>query len=255
MCKKVHTTADGSSTIFNAEINQYYHNPNGAVTESLHVFFETSGLLNYLKSAKSLTILEVGFGTGLNFLLLLGICIKRNLNIPIRFFSIEASPLDTETAHQLNFADHLENPSLKELLPEFFSGLKSGINLIKPLDGLDAELHLFVGDFEAFDSKNLKADFIFHDPFSPEVNEELWTAEVFQKLAGFSRPSVVVTTYSAASKARGAMASAGWFVARAPGALGKREMTIASLEEAKLENFKRVNEQNLASRYKEGDFS
>ena len=31
-------------------------------------------------------------------------------------------------------------------------------------------------------------------------------------------------------EARAALAKSGWFVAKAPGALGKREMTVASLE-------------------------
>jgi tRNA U34 5-methylaminomethyl-2-thiouridine-forming methyltransferase MnmC len=74
------------------------------------------------------------------------------------------------------------------------------------------------------------------------------------RLKKYSNPNAMLTTYCAASRARGAMAWAGWHVARAPGALGKREMTIASLNPDGLKEFKRVNEERLAKRYVRDDF-
>ena len=52
-----------------------------------------------------------------------------------------------------------------------------------------------------------------------------------------------------------ALAKSGWFVAKAPGALGKREMTVASLEKKKISHLKRINEPRLIERYDRGDFS
>lgn len=255
MSPKIHQTKDGSSTLHSSTFGQFYHNPNGAVSESLHIFFETSGLNRFLDTATSLSILEVGFGTGLNFLLLLDTLKKRQLNIPVTFYSIEAFPIEVETASAIDFSGHLAAPELNDLLPDIFSNLTPGMNVLKPVDELKAELHLFIGKFEDFAPKNLKVDFIFHDPFSPEVNEELWTDETFQQLAEWSKPETVLATYCAASKARGAMCASGWKVARAQGALGKREMTIASLSKEMLSEFKRVNEERLAKRYKAGDFN
>lgn len=254
MSPEIHQTKDGSSTLHSSDFGQFYHNPNGAASESIHVFFETSGLNRFLDSATSLSILEVGFGTGLNFLLLLDILKKRKLDIPVTFYSIEAFPIEAETARSIDFSGHLETPELNDLLPDIFSNLTPGMNVLKPVEELKTELHLFIGKFEDFAPENLQVDFIFHDPFSPEVNEELWTAETFQKLAGWSKPEAVLATYCAASKARGALCASGWKVARAQGALGKREMTIASLSAEKLSSFKRVNEERLAERYKTGDF-
>ena len=254
MTSKIHTTKDGSSTLYSSEFEQFYHNPNGAASESLYVFFETSGLISHLQLAESVIILEIGFGTGLNFILLLNLLKKHNLNIPVEFWSVEAFPVDDEKAKQFNFTDHLDYPELNNLLPEIFSDLEPGLNTFQPLEDLNAQLNLFYGKFEDFSPEELKADFIFHDPFSPEVNGELWTKETFEKLAGFSKPDVVLATYCAASKARGAMSAANWKVARTQGALGKREMTLASLSEEKLADFKRVNESRLAERYNTGDF-
>lgn len=62
------TTGDGSKTLFNEQIGECYHSKHGAVQESKHVFIQT-GLDYYIQkhSLKDITILEVGFGTGLNF--------------------------------------------------------------------------------------------------------------------------------------------------------------------------------------------
>ncbi len=254
MTPTIHQTKDGSSTLYSDTFEQFYHNPNGAASESLHVFFKTPGLISTLDKAESLTVLEIGFGTGLNFLLLLDIIKQKGLNMPIEFWSIEAFPVSRSTASEFNFKEHLKQPELNNLLPNIFDELKPGLNKIHPLPNLNVKLNLFYGKFEDFIPANLQADFIFHDPFSPEVNEELWTADTFTKLASYSSDQAILATYCAASKARGAMCAAGWKVARSQGALGKREMTVASLSSEMLSGFKRVNEERLAERYESGDF-
>jgi tRNA U34 5-methylaminomethyl-2-thiouridine-forming methyltransferase MnmC len=64
------TTGDGSKTIFNAEVGENYHSKHGALQESQHVFLN-AGLRYFLAGTESaeVSVLEVGFGTGLNFLL------------------------------------------------------------------------------------------------------------------------------------------------------------------------------------------
>lgn len=249
---KIQATDDGSHTLYSPQFDQYYHNPNGAVAESRHNFFEKNGLLNHLPEAESLTILEIGFGTGLNLLLLMDEYLDKELQCEINFYSIEGFPVEADTARSFNYGEYLTHPELLDKLPPIFEQVEPGINEFNLLPNLS--LYLFNGLFEEFIAQNLQADFIFHDPFSPGVNEELWTGEVFKKLANWSSSDAVLTTYSAASKARGAMAWAGWKVAREDGALGKREMTVASLNPKKLAHLKRVNEERLAHRYEIGDF-
>ena len=128
------------------------------------------------------------------------------------------------------------------------------MNVIKPLDDIEVTLNLFIGKFEDFKPVEIQADFFFHDAFSPEVNQELWTTETFRRLYSIASKEAVLVTYCAASKARAAMAVAGWKLAKTQGALGKREMTVASLSEEKLSEFKRVNEKRLIERFRNGDF-
>lgn len=251
---RLESTGDGSHTLFSRRFDQHYHNPNGAVAESRHNFFEKNGLLDDLAGPPDLSILEIGFGTGLNFLLLLDYYRRFDSTARIDYYSVEAYPVDGDTARAFNYGTFLQDPSLAEHLPRIFEEQQSGFNRYRPFPRVT--LHLFSELFDEFrpESPGPEADYIFHDPFSPGVNEELWTGEVFRRLAGWSSPGVVLTTYSAASKARGAMAWAGWCVAREQGALGKREMTIASLDPRRLEHLERVDEERLAERYETGDF-
>lgn len=246
-------TGDGSTTLYSQTFGQHYHNPNGAVSESRIVFFETTGLINTFSRTDDLTIFEMGFGTGLN-LILLKDYLDRNPDTPhINFYSVEAFPIDEDTSAGLDFGEELSRHNPGRMLQSIFSNLSPGRNRFKISESLS--LHLFIGTFDRMPVPEQKADFIFHDPFSPDVNAELWTPGVFQRMRNFSSAECVLATYCAASKARAAMAVAGWNVARARGALGKREMTIASLNEQNLSGYNRVNERRLAERYRQGDFT
>jgi len=250
-----HISKDGSSTLYSKHFNQFYHNPNGAISESRHVFFETSGLIPKLKEAKvPVSIFEVGFGTGLNFMLLLHYVSKLNIETPIHFYSVEAFPANPESVKQFNFHEQLDLDDSNHLLVDIFRNLHSGWNHFENPIANHVQLSVFVGFFDTLEGIDTPIEFFFHDPFSPEVNDELWTPQTFKKLTDFGTDKAILTTYCAASKARAAMAKAGWLVYRAPGALGKREMTVASLDEGKFHQFKRVNENRLIQRFDNGDF-
>ncbi len=100
------TTADGSKTIYNAEVGENYHSANGALQESEHVFVN-SGLKHFLQGtgAGRVSILEVGFGTGLNFLLSAQFC-KAN-RIPLDYTGIEALPLSAEMISQTGYHNYV----------------------------------------------------------------------------------------------------------------------------------------------------
>lgn len=249
-----HITKDGSSTLYSNIYNQYFHNPNGSVSESKYVFFETPNVPDALVQNEKVTIFETGFGTGLNFLLMLDYYLSAKSTSKVEFHSVEAFPISANEAGKLNFASFSEFTELGQVLKNIFTDLKKGMNIIKPLPDVDVTLFLFIGKFEDFKGEGVRADFFFHDAFSPEVNEELWTPETFRKLKSLASAEAVLSTYCAASKARAAMAVAGWKLAKARGALGKREMTVASLSENNLTSYKRVNEERLIERFEKGDF-
>src|SRR6187549_1397381 len=107
---KIITTSDGSHSLFNEELNETYHSVHGAIQESLHVFIQ-SGLNYFIEkfSPKNISILEIGFGTGLNALLTIQAA-KQSSSL-FHYKTLEAFPLEEEVWSQLNYADAL---SLKE---------------------------------------------------------------------------------------------------------------------------------------------
>ena len=249
---RISKTKDGSTTLYSPVFDQHYHNPNGAVAESKIVFFETPGLVDALQQRNHIAIFEMGFGTGLNFILLKNYLDDLENPPTVDFYSVEAFPVDPETAVKFNFGEELNQQNPGELLKSIFSDAEPGTNSVKISEYLT--LNLFIGSFDNSPQPDQPIDYFFHDPFSPEVNAELWTPDVFQRLKSYAAKSALLATYCAASSARAAMAVAGWKTSRAPGALGKREMTLASLDEKNLVGFKRVNEQRLVERYQQGDF-
>jgi len=246
-------TRDGSDTVFSKSFNQHYHNPNGAIAESRHVFFKSSGILKSLKKDEPVCLFETGIGTGLNFLLLLEYRDLLNSESKIHYTAVEKDPIPLSIAKELNYSEFLQSSASENILETIFekAGQKRGLKLFEISKSFT--LHLFIGLFEDLPPGIPKqlVNYIFHDPFSPDVNPELWSVPVFQKLKSISSPDVRLVTYGAASKARAAMAEAGWYVARAPGALGKREMTVTSKKPEMLKNpgWKRVNEKRLSVRF------
>jgi tRNA U34 5-methylaminomethyl-2-thiouridine-forming methyltransferase MnmC len=93
------TTSDGSKTIQIEGWNEQYHSIHGALQEAKHVYIN-AGLKTFLErhpKQNALTLLEIGFGTGLNALL----TALESLNISqeICYHGIEAYP----SLHQINF--------------------------------------------------------------------------------------------------------------------------------------------------------
>src|SRR6185295_13160489 len=104
MERRVITTADGSSTVSIPEMNVTYHSTHGAIQESLHVFIQ-AGLNQTLSRHSAVSILEMGFGTGLNALLTLMEAEASKKSV--HYTSIELYPLEREQIKILNYCEQL----------------------------------------------------------------------------------------------------------------------------------------------------
>ncbi|MDR1436811.1 MAG: SAM-dependent methyltransferase, partial [Candidatus Symbiothrix sp.] len=93
-------TADGSHTLFLPEINEHYHSVNGALQEALHVYIN-AGFNQCTK--KSIRVLELGFGAGLNALLTA--LESRKRGIGTFYVSYENDPLPAAIISQLNYSE------------------------------------------------------------------------------------------------------------------------------------------------------
>ncbi len=230
MKRNIITTADGSRTIQIEEWNEQYHSIHGAIQEAKHVFIE-HGLLFCsdnvaLKLPKSLSILEVGFGTGLNaFLTLLE---AEALQLYMRYTGVEAYPVLPKEIRQLNYVEQLKAEEWGEAFDTFHQSRWETETNITPHFQLIKQQK----DFKDIKDKNT-FDLIYFDAFGPRVQPELWTENLFAKMYEALKLNGVLVTYSAKGSVRRAMQSVGFVVEKCPGPPGKREMLRATKHSVK----------------------
>ncbi|MDD3320143.1 MAG: tRNA (5-methylaminomethyl-2-thiouridine)(34)-methyltransferase MnmD [Paludibacter sp.] len=210
-------TSDGSHTLFVPEINETYHSTHGSIQESMHIFIETG-----LKQCKKteISILEIGFGTGLNAFMTLLEALKTN--IIIHYTTLELYPVEVEKAILLNFPEILssENRNLFEKLHTSKWNEEVQINSNFLLNKIKTDFTTYTFD------KNF--DVIYFDAFSPEKQPEMWSQQQFEKLYKHCNNGAILTTYCAKGAVRRAMQAAGFKVERLPGPPGKREILRSS---------------------------
>ncbi|WP_461532319.1 tRNA (5-methylaminomethyl-2-thiouridine)(34)-methyltransferase MnmC2 [Sinomicrobium sp.] len=218
MKRKIITTADGSTTIQLEEWNEQYHSVHGAVREAKHVFIDQG--LDCFKS-DYLSVLEIGFGTGLNaFISLLE---GEERNTEIHYTGVEAYPVSAEEVAQLNYVQALGAEKQRDLYRRLHESPWETPQKITDKFTLLKRKQSFadIEDKECF-------DLVYFDAFGPRVQPELWTEEIFQKMYEALKAGGVLVTYSAKGSVRRAMQSVGFTVERLPGPPGKREMLRAS---------------------------
>jgi tRNA U34 5-methylaminomethyl-2-thiouridine-forming methyltransferase MnmC len=214
--KNVFVTLDGSTSIYLEEWNESYHSKHGAIQEAYHVFIK-NGLS--LFQGKSVSILEVGFGTGLNALITLREA--SNFIQTIDYVGVEAFPVDADLVLQMNYVQQLDE-SLLSYFHEMHQAEWEIKHLISPIFSLTKEQKMF----QDIDVKN-QFDLIYFDAFGYRVQPELWSVDIFKKMVEALKVNGVLVTYACRTTIKNAMIEAGFTVEKLPGAPGKREMLRA----------------------------
>lgn len=210
---------DGSHTVFSKEFGVTYHSKYGAIQETQTVFID-AGLKFKAQRQSQLSILEMGFGTGLNALMTL---IQTNPEHRINYHSIEAYPLNEAQYSQLNYPETLK---LNEHLANAFTTMHSIESETAVQLSANFTFTKYIQKIETF-TTNHKFDIIYYDAFAPTSQEELWTEEMMAKLFQMCKPGAVLVTYCAKGSFKRALRSAGFSVEALDGPIGKREMTRA----------------------------
>lgn len=209
-------TNDGSTTIHLPEWNESYHSKHGAIQEAYHVFIK-NGLSSF--KGNSVSVLEIGFGTGLNaFITCLEVLKSGQV---INYVGVEAYPVSVEEAMQMNYISQLAKnqsdifKSLHHSPWEEEQQLTANFSLTKR-----QQFFQDISDTNTF-------DLIYFDAFGFRVQPELWSDLIFQKMYDALRPNGILVTYACRTSIKNAMLLAGFSVKKLPGAPGKREMLRA----------------------------
>ena len=219
MSLEIITTADGSNSLRNTTLDETYHSVHGAIQESLHVFIE-NGLMSFIgKLKKEISILEVGFGTGLNALLTLQ-CARAHRQ-KVKYTTLEPNPLSEEIWSSLNYSVTLncasEYDSLHRSHWQVGTTLDSYFELLKVRTTLQ-EARLEAGSF----------DLVYYDAFAPSKQPELWELPMMEKVVATLRPGGVLVTYCAKGQLKRNLRDLQLNVETVPGPPGKKEMVRAS---------------------------
>ena len=224
-------TADGSNTIYNDLVGENYHSRNGALQESRHVFLnaglkyfadstpEPTKFPTVAKTLNGVSVLEVGFGTGLNFFLSADYCVDKRINLD--YTGIEAYPL---SAAMISNTDYQRYVSVA--LWENFH-LNYNYLLLRRVE-LNKYCTLQIANCELLNFQPEKQfDLIYFDAFAAAHQPEMWTDDAIGHAINFLEPGGVFVTYAITGNLKRTLKTLGCKVEKIPGAPGKREMLRA----------------------------
>ncbi|RYE58529.1 MAG: tRNA (5-methylaminomethyl-2-thiouridylate)-methyltransferase [Sphingobacteriales bacterium] len=213
-------TADGSNTLFNETIGEHYHSAHGALHESKHVFI-SAGLKHVIeqKQIKEVDILEVGFGTGLNFLLSFAHSEEHQVNL--NYTGIEAFPLSKSTIQETGYKNYVPLPIWESFINNYEKCITETSSLSPNCD-----LKILSAKLDEVKSE-ATFDLIYYDAFSVRHQPDMWTDEIIAHTCGFLKPGGIFVTYAITGNLKRALKKCGLKIEKLPGAPGKREMLRA----------------------------
>ncbi|MCG5079074.1 bifunctional tRNA (5-methylaminomethyl-2-thiouridine)(34)-methyltransferase MnmD/FAD-dependent 5-carboxymethylaminomethyl-2-thiouridine(34) oxidoreductase MnmC [Paraburkholderia tagetis] len=209
-------------TPYSPRFDDVYHSTFGAFEQAEFVFLRGNGLPGRWQNKRLFTVLETGFGMGVNFLATWAAW----RNAPARcerlhFVSVEKHPflrddlraaLDAVVAH----APHTPETSgtsiarLAHELADAWPMLVPGTHRLE-FEGGRVTLTLAFGDaLETLPKMWLRADAIYLDGFAPAKNPELWSPAIFKALARVSGEEATFATWCSAGEVKRALEQNGF---------------------------------------------
>ena len=214
-----------------------YFSRDGGLDESRHVFLRRSDLPRRWRrrrpTAKPFTVLEVGFGSGLNFL---ATCELWEASAPTRpaggqleYLAVEGYPLRAGDQRRALAAAGAPTALIDAWLARWPAPTPGLHWLCWP--GRSVRLGLAIAELAAgLDMlANSEIDAWFLDGFSPSRNPRMWREALYRRMAKLSAPGASFATYTAAGAVRRALNRHGFKARIEPGFGAKRDMLCGRL--------------------------
>ncbi|OEK02109.1 methyltransferase [Roseivirga sp. 4D4] len=213
-------TEDGSQSLYNEKLNETYHSTHGALTESQYVFIEQGLDLLVERGEKEVRILEVGFGTGLNALLVQEYAL-RNPDLKIHFSTLEPFPLSPDLISELKYDELIDHITREDFERLHACAWETSLPLLENFTFTKYKCPL--AEFKA----EFRFDIVFYDAFAPSKQPEMWEKALLSKVYSLLNDSGVFVTYCARGQLKRDLADLGLTVETLPGPPGKKEMVRA----------------------------
>lgn len=214
MKREVIQTKDGSTTIHLEEWDECYHSKHGAIQEAKHVFIQNG--LSLFKD-QSVSILEIGFGTGLNaFITFLE---APKMGQYVNYVGVEAYPVAAEEVLMMNYVAELNALDQLTVFEQMHQSHWDEKIVLTDSFSLTKRKQFFqdINDVDQF-------DLIYFDAFGYRVQPELWSTAIFESMYAALKEGGVLVTYAARGVIKRSMQEVGFKVEKLAGPPGKREM-------------------------------
>ena len=223
--KKSYLAISSELGIYSNLYKDIYFDKKHGIKETQHNFIKANNLASRFKNSDKFIISELGFGTGLSFLMTLKLWKEtKKPNAKLIYISFESAPL---TKIELN------NVYKK------VSGVKLLFNqLIKKLpilyqsthriffDSENVELILIYDDFNSLKNFKFKADAWFLDGFAPKKNKSAWNSKLFEQIYLSTKFQGTFSTFTSAGHVRRGLSNSGFSVSKVAGFGNKKESLI-----------------------------
>lgn len=219
---------DSSGQIRSSLYADIYHSAENGPAEKEYVFLKQNNLRDRWENLPGhqsghFSIVETGFGTGLNFLLTADLWLNTApKNWTLHYLSIEKHPLG-RADFKACLAGWSLNDSLAKTLVACYPEPIQGRHRIWLTKNICLTL-LYADARDAIKELQTGVDAWFLDGFNPNKNPAMWSDALWPEIARLSKPGTTASSYTVAGAVRRGLASAGFEVTKVPGFGSKREL-------------------------------
>ena len=215
-------SADG--TLYSPRFEDVYASSQGALAQAQHVFLNGNDLPGRWHRAERFTIVETGFGAGINFLATWrALRNDRSATTRLHFVSVEKHPFGMAELESI----HEHYPEVRDIAAQLrmrYPPLLPGFHRLH-FDGGRVTLTLLFGDAAAMLRQlQARADAFFLDGFAPAKNPLMWDKRIFVELARLANATATLATYTVAASVCRGLTEAGFAVEKRAGFANKRQM-------------------------------
>jgi tRNA 5-methylaminomethyl-2-thiouridine biosynthesis bifunctional protein len=217
---------------YSDRFNDIYFSSEDGLAESSYVFLGLNQLeQKFAQTKEHFSIVELGFGTGLNFFLSWQLFINTaDTKSRLNFISIEKFPLSKEELIRA----WQSWPTLKiftDELAQKLPNLQPGFHRVTLAQGRISLTLIYAEVQQALEQiETPTIDAWFLDGFAPSKNPEMWSQEVLNSVSALSNSGSSLATFTAAGAVKRGLEACGWKVEKVKGYGNKRESLKATLE-------------------------
>ena len=212
--------------VYSRWYDDIYFDKTDGVKEKEHVYLNANDLANRIKLSDKLCIAELGFGTGLNFILTWRLWKKnRKPNSSLTYISFEKAPLSKKEMTRVYKKFKELNDFSDQLIQKLTDNYKTNRTIYFKSENIN--LILIYDDFSFLTNFDFKADIWFLDGFAPSKNPEVWDNSYYKNIYNRTNLKGSLSTFTSSGLVRRGLALAGFSVTKVSGFGQKREMLKA----------------------------